>query len=70
MLTSFLVLGFYGYFVIGGAFGLWFVLHGAGKLDAGMIGASKALRALIFPGSVLLWPVLLKKTIRTNKPKP
>ena len=58
------VTAFYAYLIAGGLFALWFVISGVNRIDAGMHGAPKAVRLLIFPGSVLLWPVLLIKYLR------
>lgn len=54
----------YLYLAIGACFGLWFVWKGAARLDEGMFGVSRWLKVLIFPGSVLLWPVLFLKIRR------
>ncbi len=55
---------FFGYFLIGALFGVWFVLKGAAKLDEGVKGAPWHFRLVLFPGSCLLWPVLVYKLIK------
>ena len=52
---------FYGYLLIGFIYGLWFVFKGAQKLDDGMSGAKVGLCLLLLPGSIALWPLLIKK---------
>ena len=48
----------------GGVFGLAFVTVGVGRIDPAARGTSPAFRALIFPGSVTLWPLLAANWIR------
>jgi len=52
---------FYGYFLIGILFGIWFVTKGVHKVDEGMVGVKKRLRLMLLPGAAALWPILLKK---------
>lgn len=54
---------FYGYLLIGLLFGLWFVFKGVGKVDTATKSASWGLRLLWLPGSMAMWPVLLRKII-------
>lgn len=61
-----LVLLIYGYCAIGLLFAVWFVVRGVNKVDPGMHAVHWAVRALIFPGSLLLWPVLLKKYLKAK----
>ena len=56
---------FYAYLAIGLLFGLWFVLKGVQKVDAGMNEAKWNLRLLILPGSIALWPVMLRKYLKS-----
>ena len=59
---------FYGYWLIGALFGVYFVGWGAaGRLDAEARGLSWGMRLLLWPGSVVLWPLLLRKLLL---PKP
>lgn len=46
------------YAVIGVLFALAFVVRGAGVIDPSAKGAPIGFRLLIFPASVLLWPLL------------
>ncbi|TAE47836.1 MAG: hypothetical protein EAZ89_16765 [Bacteroidetes bacterium] len=51
----------YAYLAAGLAFALWFVFRG----DADMAEASWKLRLLLIPGTMALWPVLLRKYLKT-----
>lgn len=51
----------YAYLAAGLAFALWFVFRGVQRVDADMAGASWKLRLLLIPGTMALWPVLLRK---------
>ncbi|MBI1224435.1 MAG: hypothetical protein GC192_04280 [Bacteroidetes bacterium] len=59
------VYGFYLYLTIGLMFSVWFVVKGVDKVDGGVSGSPWKLRLLLLPGSVLLWPVLLRKYLRS-----
>ena len=59
-----MVLGIY--MAMGVAFGIYFVLVGAVKLDDGVKGTPWHFRLLLFPGSVLLWSVLLTKLLKSR----
>ncbi len=52
------------YAAIGVVFALWFVIRGVSAVDHAAAGAPWGFRALIFPGCVALWPVLLSKWLR------
>ena len=54
---------FYSYLLIGLLIGLWFVFKGVGKIDAATKSASWGLRLLWLPGSIAMWPLLLRKII-------
>jgi uncharacterized membrane protein YphA (DoxX/SURF4 family) len=59
-----LVLLFYLYLLLGLFFGLWFVFRGVQKIDPGMANAKWSMRMILLPGSLALWPVLLRKYLR------
>ncbi|HLF64242.1 MAG TPA: hypothetical protein VI603_10835 [Saprospiraceae bacterium] len=65
-IVTFLVSAFYLYLMIGVLFAIWFTISGVNKIDAGMPHAPWTVRVLIFPGSVLLWVVLLIKYLKTR----
>ena len=54
---------FYLYLLIGAVFAAFFLWRGAALLDDTAQGLSWKMRALLFPGSMVLWPVLLRKWI-------
>lgn len=56
------VLAFYA--LLGAVFAFWFVASGVDRFDPAARGASRAFRALLFPGTAALWPVLLVKWIK------
>ena len=55
------------YLLLGFAFALVFITVGAGRLDEKTKGTSWVFKALIFPGSIALWPVLLLKWMKKSK---
>lgn len=63
VLAQIFVYSLYAYLGIGLLFGLWFVFRSVTQLDTGMEGASWRLRLLLLPGSVALWPILIRKLL-------
>lgn len=58
------------YFGIGLLFALYFVVRGAGRLDAVARAGSRGFRLLILPGCAALWPLLLARLLRpTARPR-
>ena len=57
---------FYAYLVIGLLFGLWFIFNGVQKVDAGMKDVKWILRLMLLPGSIALWPVMLRKYLKAQ----
>ena len=53
----------YLYLLAGVIFAALFIWRGAEKIDEAARGISWKTRALLFPGTVGLWPVLLRKWI-------
>ena len=49
------------YLALGVAFAVPFVLVGVGRLDPDARQGTWGFRALIFPGTVLLWPLLARR---------
>ncbi len=60
-LASLFVYALYAYVALGAAFALAFVSVGVQRIDSQAIGSSLGFRVLIFPGSVALWPLLLRR---------
>ncbi len=56
-----------GYAAIGLPFAILFVLRGLCAIDGAACDAPKRVRALLVPGAVALWPVLLTKWARSRK---
>jgi len=59
--VKFLVYIFYLYLLAGVVFAALFLQRGAARIDKAAKGISWKTRALLFPGSAVLWPVLLRK---------
>lgn len=55
------------YILIGILFALIFLTRLIHKLDEGSIGAPWTFKLTIFPGCVVFWPVLLKKSLAVLK---
>jgi hypothetical protein len=49
------------YLAIGLIFAIFFVLKGVDKIDEGAQGGSWGFRIMIIPGTMVFWPLLLKK---------
>ncbi len=60
-IVDFFLIGLAIYLFLGFVFAVFFVLKGAAKLDAGVRAAPWHFKLIIFPGSMLLWIVLLIK---------
>jgi len=57
-------------YLLGGIlFALLFIARLIHKVDEGSIGAPWSFRLIIFPGCVILWPLLLMKYLTTVKTK-
>jgi hypothetical protein len=63
-LVSLAIDGFFIYLGIGLVFSLWFVSVGAKKIDEGMEGTPFHFKLILIPGSILIWPVMLIKSLR------
>ena len=48
-------------------FAIAFVWKGAARIDDAADGGSLGFRALIFPGVVALWPVLLRRWLESGR---
>jgi hypothetical protein len=60
---------FYGYWLVGAVFGLYFVIWGAARLDHDAEAMTWQMRLILLPGSVALWPLLLGKLLDLSKTK-
>ena len=52
------------YAAVGALFALAFVIAGVTKLDSEARGSGWGFRAIIFPGVVAFWPLLLSRWVR------
>ncbi len=59
-----MVAGLGVYFGLGLLFALYFISKGAKKIDPAMNESKIAVKLLILPGSILLWPMLLYKLMK------
>ena len=55
------------YLSCGLLFAIPFVIKGVSKIDEGAQGGSVGFRIIIIPGTMIFWPVLLRKWIRETK---
>jgi hypothetical protein len=58
-----------GYLAAGFVFAVPFVIKGVTRIDEGAIGSKWGFRLIIIPGSIIFWPLLLKKWKAVNKQK-
>ena len=59
-----IVLAAYGYVVLGILAALLFLVFGLERIDSEDKGSGIGFRAIIFPGLVALWPLLLPRAVR------
>ena len=52
------------YAVVGALFALVFVIAGVSRLDTEAKGSGWGFRAVIFPGLIAFWPLLLSRWVR------
>jgi hypothetical protein len=55
------------YLFCGLVFTLAFVTRGAGKIDEGAKNSTIGFKIIIIPGTMVFWPFLLNKWLRTKK---
>jgi ABC-type multidrug transport system permease subunit len=55
------------YLLIGFMFAISFIVKGVNKIDEGAHGSGWGFKLIIIPGTIVFWPVLLKKWIQQNK---
>lgn len=56
------------YLACGAVFGCMCLARGLDRLDSASQGMPWSARALVFPGLVVLWPVILVKWLRRSQP--
>jgi hypothetical protein len=52
------------YFACGFVFLIPFIINGVNAIDEGAHGSSIGFRIIIIPGTIVFWPVLLRKWIK------
>jgi hypothetical protein len=55
------------YLFSGLCFAIPFVTRGVGKIDEGAKESGWGFRLIIIPGTIVFWPLLLRKWIKMNK---
>ena len=55
------------YLLLGLVFALAFVTKGAGKIDEAAQESGPGFKIIIIPGTMVFWPVLLKKWLKATK---
>lgn len=57
------------YLTAGFVFAIPFVIKGVTEIDEGAIGSKWGFRLIIIPGTIIFWPLLLKKWMAVKKQK-
>ncbi len=70
ILAIYLVNAFLVYLMVGTVFAVLFVTKGVGRMDADARSGSWGFRLMVFPGSMLLWPYLLLRWLKSAGPRP
>jgi hypothetical protein len=55
------------YLFAGLVFAIPFISKGVGKIDEGAANSGRGFRLIIIPGTIVFWPVLLKKWMALPK---
>ena len=55
------------YLTVGLAFSIPFVIRGVTQIDEGAVGSKWGFRLIIIPGTMVFWPLLLKKWMKAGK---
>lgn len=54
------------YLVVGLVFAIPFVIKGVTKIDEGAHGSTWGFRMIIIPGTIVFWPLLLKRWLKAS----
>jgi len=55
------------YLFAGLVFAIPFVIKGVNKIDEGAHGSKWGFRIIIIPGTIVFWPLLLKRWLKVSK---
>jgi uncharacterized membrane protein YphA (DoxX/SURF4 family) len=69
MILNFFLTAISVYLIGGIIFAVIFIVKGVDKLDESARGSSIGFRIIIIPGTVIFWPLLLKKWLDSQKPE-
>jgi hypothetical protein len=67
MLTGIILTAIFIYLLSGFVFALVFVTRGADKIDEAAHESGPGFKIIIIPGTMVFWPVLLKKWLKAAK---
>jgi hypothetical protein len=57
------------YLISGFVFAIAFIFKGVDQVDEGAHGSSIGFKIIIIPGTIVFWPLLLKKWLNVSKEK-
>ena len=68
MIIIYILLVIAGVYLFAGlVFAIPFVLKGVNKIDEGAHGSKWGFRIIIIPGTMVFWPLLLKRWLKVSK---
>lgn len=67
VILSFIFMIVAGYLIAGCLFAIPFLIKGVTTIDEGATGSRWSFRLIILPGTIVFWPLLLKKWIKACK---
>lgn len=67
MIIQIILIAIAAYLASGLLFAILFVIKGVDKIDEGAHGSSIGFRIIIIPGTMVFWPLLLKKWVRVKQ---
>ncbi len=68
-IVSIILLAIAAYLVAGFVFAVPFVIRGVTRIDEAAVGTGWGFRLIILPGSIIFWPFLLSKWMKSSKQK-
>ena len=66
-IINIIMIGIVIYLLAGLLFAIPFVLKGMNRIDEGTHGATWGFRLIIIPGTIVFWPLLLRKWMAVSK---